>query len=426
MKPYTALASLLLLASCVRDITDKTVKLQSFRVTFAPGTSTGAPDSRLPFSGTTPVSVSIHLEALGSDGLPFPFTGRLLATTEPGQIFGGGDLINVVNGVGDATVQVRLAFGDTAIWVQDVDPVQGNGGNFSCSGGCPDGSLCMPKRQPSGICSGPSATHSIGASPILFFEDPRISDIQTTLDANTSSLDAESLTVSGGVQIVTAVAGNGFFLTDIDDEDQRFNSIFVFTFNQPEEVGVGDRLAKVSGIVAEFVGTTQLTQPGFDIIEENRTDLIPNPKEIEPGEVTDFSGLTLEPFESGLVSVTDVRLPLTTKHCDNPSEGGDGNGALGGTTEFACADACAADIECQELTNFIRFGQYAVVMKNNQTKIQVVSRDTIRDFDPIAPENLGRSISKIVGTLRDVQFADPRWIVQPRFPSDLILDASGN
>jgi hypothetical protein len=70
----------------------------------------------------------------------------------------------------------------------------------------------------------------------------------------------------------------------------------------------------------------------------------------------------------------------------------------------------------------LRFGQYAVLLSDGQTKIQVVSRDTVRGFDPTTPDNLGKTIPLIIGTLRDVQFADPRAVIQPRFPSDMTLE----
>jgi hypothetical protein len=170
--------------------------------------------------------------------------------------------------------------------------------------------------------------------------------------------------------------------------------------------------------VAEFVGTTQLTQPGFDVIEEDRTDLLPTPKRIEPNEVVDISGLTLEPFESGLVEVRGATMPQNFVHCDSPQEGGDGSTEINTPAERACADQCFATPGCGELTNFLRFGQYQLTMADGQTKIQVVSRDTIRDLDPTDPANFGRQVESVVGILKDVQFADPRWIVQPRFPSD--------
>lgn len=416
MRVHPILAGLLLFTGCVKENPSSEVKLQTFRVTFREGANVGSPEARLPFP-VTPVIIPIHIEAIGSDGNPFPFTGKVLLAAEPGEVAGGGDLIDIVGGVAEVDIPVRLSFGNAAIWVQDVDPVQGNSGNFTCNGGCPFGTTCFKKR----VCSGPSATMATGVAAPIFFEDPTISDIQTTNDASTSTLVDESLTVSGGTQIVTAIVGNGFYVTDVADPDGRFNSIFIFTFNQPEDVGIGDHLAKFSGIISEFVGSTQVTQPTFDILEENRTDLLPEPRLINPVEVQDLSGLALEPFESGLVEVRNARLPLFFVHCDSPAEGGNGNTDLDTPQERLCADNCFQNPDCSELTNFLSFGQYQVLMEDNQTKIQIVSRDAIRDFDPTDPANLGREIISVIGTLKDVEFADPRWIVQPRFPSDLVL-----
>lgn len=413
----SALAGLLLLAGCVRESGDGEVRLRNFRVTIADGVNIGSPDARLPFA-TQPVNFPIQITAIGTNGQPFPFNGKVLVTAEPGQVVGGADLIDVVNGEASVNVPVRLTFGDAAIWVQHVDPVVSEGGVFNCNAGCPSGTSCFKGR----VCAGPDASMATGIAGPIFFDDPRISDLQTTTDAGTSALVNESLTISGGDMVVTGVIGNGFYVTDIEDADHRFDSLFVFTFNQPEEVGLGFRLAKISGIAAEFVGTTQLTQPGFDVIEEDRVDLIPLPKIIEPAEVTDISGLALEPFESGLVEVRGATLATRLVHCDSQAEGGDGSTDLNTPAERACADACFAEPGCSELTNFFRFGQFQLTMADGQTKIQVVSRDTIREFDPTAPENAGRRVSSVIGILKDIEFADPRWVVQPRFPSDLALE----
>jgi hypothetical protein len=412
-------ASLLVLSlfGCIRDNTQSQVKLNRFVVTIPPSFNIGDPDNRLPFA-LEPVNIPIHIEAIGTDGKLFPFTGRLLTTVEPGQVVGGGDLLIMTNGISDSNIPLRLAFGDSAIWIHEVDPVNGNAGALTCSGGCQSGSACYRGR----ICAGPNASLSMGIAGPIFFENPRISDLQTTQDPNTSTLVNESLTISGGTMIVTGISGQGFFVTDIADEDQQFNSILVFTFNQPEEVGLGDRLAKISGIAAEFVGTTQLTQPGFDVIEESRVDLIPAPKEITVQEAGDLSGRALEPFESSLVMVRNATLASDYVHCDGAANGGNNNNLIDTDSERSCSDACFAEPSCSELTNFLRFGQYAVLMDNGQTKIQVVSRDTVRGFDPTLPENLGKTIPQIIGTLRDVQFADPRAVIQPRFPSDIVLE----
>jgi hypothetical protein len=254
------------LLGCIRDTTQNQVKVNRFAVTIPAPFNIGDATNRLPFAVDT-ITVPLHIEAIGTDGALIPFTGRLLVTVEPGQVVGGGDLIAMTNGVVDTTIPMRLAFGDSAIWVHEVDPVNGNAGSLTCAGGCQSGSSCYRGR----VCAGPNASLAMGIAGPIFFENPRISDLQTTQDPNSSTLANESLTISGGTMIVTGISGQGFFVTDIADDDQLFNSLFVFTFNQPEEVGLGDRLAKISGIAAEFVGTTQLTQPGFDVLEESRT-----------------------------------------------------------------------------------------------------------------------------------------------------------
>src|SRR5688572_2359371 len=117
MKNLFLTACLLLpLMGCIRDTTQSDVKLNRFVVTIDPAFSIGTPEARLPFAVDT-VTVPIQIQAIGTDNNPFPFTGRLLATVEPGQVIGGGDLIAMQGGTATANIPMRLAFGDAAIWI---------------------------------------------------------------------------------------------------------------------------------------------------------------------------------------------------------------------------------------------------------------------------------------------------------------------
>ncbi|MCP4223527.1 MAG: hypothetical protein GY773_09320, partial [Actinomycetia bacterium] len=106
----------------------------------------------------------------------------------------------------------------------------------------------------------------------MIFENPRIRNLQYTSAVATSSpLQGQEIRIDQGQFVVTIVTSNGLFVTDLDDQRPElddgqpgyYNSIFLFTWSTPDNVGYGDRLCWISGGVVEHEGNTQMTFPSF-------------------------------------------------------------------------------------------------------------------------------------------------------------------
>jgi hypothetical protein len=67
---------------------------------------------------------------------------------------------------------------------------------------------------------------------------------------------------------------------------------------------------------------------------------------------------------------------------------------------------------CSELSTLQQYGQWTAALGNGAGPlINIMTRDTIPDFDPTTQENLGKTIEYLQGNLRQVRAARPRWIV---------------
>jgi len=75
---------------------------------------------------------------------------------------------------------------------------------------------------------------------------------------------------------------------------------------------------------------------------------------------------------------------------------------------------------CSELTTMRQFGQWVVALDDGAGPlINVISRESLVEYDPAASENLGRTIEYLQGNLRQVRAARPRWmILAGRLPGD--------
>ncbi|MBN2497187.1 MAG: hypothetical protein JXR96_21520 [Deltaproteobacteria bacterium] len=70
------------------------------------------------------------------------------------------------------------------------------------------------------------------------------------------------------------------------------------------------------------------------------------------------------------------------------------------------------DHVCTELSTMRQYGQWVVSLDDGQgPMINVLSQEALVNYDPEAPENLGRSIPFLQGNLQQVRAARPRWIV---------------
>ncbi|MEI2709436.1 MAG: hypothetical protein V9E96_10540 [Chitinophagaceae bacterium] len=170
---------------------------------------------------------------------------------------------------------------------------------------------------------------AVGVSEPLYFSTPLVADVQGRT-AQSPLLD-QRITLVGRADVtapaegdrvhrlvVTQTDNSGFYVTDIDDRscgaEHCFNSLYSFNFRTPDGMRPCDLLTSLTGSVAEFVSSTQLAQPGFQVGVEWHPDdtavgacLIPEADVITPALARDAA--LLERYESGLVRVENVRLP---------------------------------------------------------------------------------------------------------------------
>jgi hypothetical protein len=406
----------------------------SFRVTVAEG-DLGAADARLPFSleGT---SYTIGVEALPAAEFA---DGWVAVRSQPGDVVAveGAGVVraNVRLAAGRASgirVTIAKAYGDARIWVEDIGFVPGPVLGSACGNGRDDdGDGRVDYGDDPGCAysnddSETEGSHAAGLGPVMYFENPRIADVQGL--SSESTLLGRSVTIDRGEMVVVRVSVDGLYVTD-REETRGYASLFAYNFNTPAGVRVCDRLVSLAGIVGEFYGYTELGYPSWTVNRDvPRPDVpsgpgecpVPDPAELTPAVLDD--PIAMESLEAGLAQIGNGIVSARWEDCDFNDDG---------TVEFegeeaACADACDAALDCTELTAYHEYGQFgmatAVDAEGNQGKVAVLTRESFPDFDPQA--NPGLVIPLVRGTLRQLEFIEPPWILEIRCQQDVVLSGT--
>ena len=329
-----------------------------------------------------------------------------------------------------------------------------------------------------------------------------------------------------GQLVVTGIFNEGYFISDMADRDpsggyKNLNHLYIYNYNYPEDLEVGDRLDRLEGTAQDFSGCTQITFPSWSrAVDESHN---PKPFHIEdldnavpPELITrDMCGdsdpqgsrayeanlcghnkndWSLEVLESGRVRLEFVKTPEVFVNCDFngdqkvTAEWADKNsleahcnmmclkydtrddlvkdyetivarevvakpevlqqiaentcssnndcssGQCGGYTDQDkddgicrticpweaaiqniqpnCMEIKIANEICSELVTLRQFGQYAVSLENGTgPQFNVMTRESLPEFDPTAQENLGTIIEYLQGNLRQIRAARPRWML---------------
>lgn len=291
-----------------------------------------------------------------------------------------------------------------------------------------------------------------GTSEPIYFDTPFVSDVQGR--ASQSPLLNERVTIRGHITpdappadarahrlVVTQTDNSGFFITDIDDRScggqPCYNSLYSFNFRSPDGMRPCDLLTVLTGSVAEFVSSTQLAQPGYQVGLAWRPNdpqagacLIPDPTELTGAILTDE--VQLERYESGLVRVQNATLPtmvgplrapngIPAMGATNCDFNNDGRVTFDGGAEQQCSDACAANPACSEWSAWARFGQVAVTLPGTGAPVRVAINAKAVDpnFDPQRPV---AARATFTGTLRQV---GPNWVIQPRCGAEIVYEGMG-
>ncbi|MCY1034413.1 hypothetical protein OV207_23370 [Corallococcus sp. BB11-1] len=391
------------------------------------------------------IDIGLTITALdGNGGEMTSFNGPVSFRVVPGDLTGDYSQrwAMLTDGKGTGSVRVAHLYGETHVWVQD-QPF-----DLDYSDGGVVGDLTQVPQEPA------TRTFATGLSNPIRFEEPSIASLQTPEGGTETSVFVKQFLRIGrnpeageplvqncdpsdpnnGQQmklLVTGTDSSGFYVTDMTAcrvleksvsganiqtpepdgfNPGRFNSLYVYNYQFPEGLDSGDLIWTLSGTVAEFTNTTQVSFPAWTLRENVRLlpqtewnkylDQVP-PVEIN-GRLCGFSGspylddllcgysyknFKMESLESSLVKLRRVKFPRVFKNCDAngnndmPMFCPSGSGASRtwkncfeeppddpDLPERQCVIDCTLGIGefagtiCAERTTYTSFGQFVVEM----------------------------------------------------------------
>ena len=324
-------------------------------------------EAPLPFS-VDEMEVRIRVQAIGYDReVDTSFSGPVVLKVAPGELEST-PVVQLTNGEGTADITISRAFGRARIWASDEGTDEEPG------------------------------SYATGVSPIVHFDYPTCSQVQTSDSVIESPLEGAYVTIRGWDEThsdprdlrVTAVTNDGFYVTDLNEPFGAYNSMFAFSFSRPDGIEVGMRLKSLSGIVEEFLGFTELAFPEWVVesqMDEPEVPLLPREIACDSPE--------MEKWESQVVTVVGVR------------------------SDFRTASDC---------NDYLEFGQWPAVMLDrrgypvqcdgNDARINVVNANTVPSFGFPACESFSppeeKELRYLTGILRHTRFASPPWILEVR------------
>ena len=394
-----ALFLVCLLAACVEHGPAIT-GTQSLKVELVAPADPGSIDVRLPDSAR---AISVKITALDQDGnldttynntlqVYVHFLGTLTpylgeTTTLPP--------VTMVGGKGMGSFTLPPVFGPTTLWFDDGED--------------------------------PNATSATGVSPVLWFRDPFIADIQTpsnlsSLDAlQVGPLDTKNVDVRAsrygarGRLVVISRFSNGYCVADVQCADaagtppcvsKDFDYLEVFSFSAPQDqnrvyIAEGETIDGFAGGVTEFDGLTEIGFPQTFVAGS----IIPNPAQ-EPAPVkfdtswfastvvtgNTFTGkLNFEANEAGNIEIDGGRVcPLDADYTTYKQWKIDPAGV---------ADAAAC---------------------GGKNLINVIST-AASTIDPATL--VGKTLPRLVGNLRPINIGSFNvWIIYPRSATDFTIN----
>jgi len=461
-------------ASCVVNRQDRTHELSSFyvEVVQSPSGCQATHDDPCPFSMDS-VTVHLKITALRPDGtmdteysdtvaLSLVPSGMWPNGTEnlyglPGQVAGEQSVKIVTLQAGQATdvpVTFQAAFGAMQIMVEDLGyrPKLVTNECLTHGTDCPAcwssghaelGMGCL-STDDDNLAPG---TGAVGVTRDFIFDTPTVADVQRVDkdhidesplsgyrvliegdDANDfSSLD-DCIDGQGQIRallVVTAVTSQGFYLTDVcnnggplhaADTWRDFGSVYAFNFNSPENLRTGDCITLLQGGEDDFNGFTELKNPAWSdptCIDGQAgcppacEQFLPDPVMLDGATILD--DFAMEKLEASLVGAQHVTVGHTV-HCDS-----NGNGQVDYdiAEEKNCKFDCEDDPDCWVYETYTQYFQYTVNVDGSE--LAVVTQGVV-PFDP--NEHQGETISYVAGTLKQLSFGGPPWILLPRTADD--------
>lgn len=405
------------------------------------GGPTGTPTDRLDPAGTYAFSLDIEVLSAASGSPIEDWTGWVRVSARPGRVTLGpsphvvGQDVRVLDGrARGIPLSLRGAFGLTEVWVEDIGYTPPSAGKTpACSDEVDndgDGQVDYPWDSGCLEASDDSeegGSYATGLSVPLWFRNPTLATVQGrgAPDPSLSPYVGEVVTIDSGFLVVTRITRDGMTVTDRSDPG-GFNHIFVYNFNTPPGVRVCDRLLNLSGIVVEYYKFTELNFPTW-VLDPWRPEKgpcpVPEPPVLTAGDLANKTAM--EALESALVRVENVLVGDRVVNCDLNGDGRvdyrnyDTNAC---SAECECREACERDVLCTERSQYEAYSQWAVAVGGaSGQKLLVVSKDAAPDYDPFGPGHPTK-IRSLTGTLRNMSFLKPPWILEPRCPADIVFE----
>jgi hypothetical protein len=448
----------------------------------------------------TPVAVNdtwgFSIEALTPTGeLNTSFDGFVGLSLAPGTVTGvmgtGARANNILLAGGKATgfVQVTNVYGPTNLWVTDLGYVPAPPGTVpECSNGIDDNHNHLVDYPADPGCyaaddnSEDGGSYAAGVSSPVQYRLPTIMDVRgretVTVPTSATMPCPSGYTLADGVcsyqfggastpyqneaiqvataspawLVVTALASDGFYVTDLNPSAvaSGYNSLFAYNFMEPEGMAICDRVTSLAGTANDFYGYTQLGFPSYEnsyTLGSNGIDVdcrIPPPVDIGASYFTGEKNTTnanLFPIESALVSLTGFTIAknfgakLAVGNVFGPGQSNcdfNGDGQIDYTSippncplnqcEGACANACDDSPDCSEFTSYSARGEYKVhlVINGVTDTSSMIEIDTsvLPTFDPTA--HAGSVLPLIVGNLNEFSGGNLNWTVVARCGDDIV------
>jgi hypothetical protein len=390
------------------------------------------------------------IEARTPSGEPDPsFDGVVRLSTQPGaisRVMGEGAVgrnIRMVAGKALGVVELTAVYGSSRLWVEDLGYVPAKPEKKPvCSNGTDDdGDVLIDFPADPGCAyadddSEEGGTYATGVSQPVNYALPKISDVQGNGPATPYPYESIEINAQAPQRlVVTRVASDGFYVTDVSDDEQKngYNHMFAFNFSTPPGMRVCDRVSYLSGTVNEFFGFTELSFPSFSLdypVEGKEPCEVPTPNLINAAKLA--SSVEMEKIESSLVRIEGYHVAANfgpkpvvnnvfapdSSNCDL---NGDGQVDFTLKSEGSCSDACSKNPECSEWTSFSARGNYKV-SKGPNDMIQIQT-GAVSGFDPVA--NKGLPLDSVTGTLRNFSGGSLNWTIETRCPDDLACGRVG-
>lgn len=447
--------------TCISCATEDALQLNgvatfSVTVTGVNGAAPPLPTNPLPANrGDKDEVWEISLEARNAVGGLFPFDGLVRLSVEPGAIIevegegAQGRNVLVKGGKATAKAHVTAVYGPARLWVEDLGYVPSSTGNLpACADGMDNDNDVLIDYPADPGCAfandenEDSGSFAAGVSGPVFYELPSVRDIQG--EGSTTPYPLEGMQVNTNelhTVIVTRVSSDGFYITDISEQDKGFNHLFAFNFNTPPGMRVCDKVVYLAGTVSEFFGFTELSFPSYKLVYPRDgvdTCQVPEPAVLNPATIA--NPIEMEKLESGLVRIRGYTIAshfgpnnpayvaiapdlgggysftfgTDSTNCDF---NGDGQVDFESDLEGGCGNQCSGDPECSEWIGFAARGNFKVRNKAESTVLQI-NLGTVPLFNPL--EHKGGLLLSVTGTMRNFSGGSLNWTIETRCPDDLV------